>query len=916
MGFQFGHFEILTDEHGNAVKLGEGGMGVTYKAWDKNLKLHAVVKVIHHKLVSDGNVRKRFFNEARAAARIDHPHVAKVRFCSDEDDAVEHGCFFAMEFINGDTLYSRIQRQGPMPAGEVLLLLRGIADALIALGDSGFIHRDIKPQNIMIEHRQRGQRAKLIDFGLVKALDEEEPDLHQSLSGGGFLGSVYFASPEQVKYKKGDQLDARTDFYSLGATLWHSLSGVPPFVGSQLEIMTGHAYQEPPWNKLVGVPEPALKLLRRLLAKRLEDRPQNAEELVSEWDAVLEQLSSANLAGSSSPSERETGIVSSETPQPAGDLATIRHRMDRGQTPPPVPSIPMEEEAPASPEPSNPAIGKDEDEGHDEELFAVVPSEIPGCMLPPGPGRLAHNRNGDWIVVRTFPRGCPEHLHMQVFAMAKRSMEWRHSGLLNVVRARKDEIRSEWQSGISVDGLLRVQRGAVPLSLILGWLPALGHTVDWAAAHGLSKTGMSPAHWLISFTEEPGSNPTQLAARPLSEWGPHQIFLDPLAGFSADLARAGAVNLDVTDPGFHSPALETTMQWLASFARVIYEIGGGPMGKFAPIASFGEDRNRLIAQAIDGTHTFSTISEWVTAFVALPITPVSRSSDASVRMERPAGTPAQDSKAAKARPEPEPAQSHLFDEGALGKTVEVKLPGSAVLTLCYCPPGSFTMGSPRFETGRETNEGPVPVQLSKGFWLAHTPMTQRQWEAIMGNNPSDFKGDNLPVESVSWDDAKACIEKLNATVPLPQEWQFALPNEAQWEYACRAGTSTPFSFGERLNGVEANCDGTFPYGMRAKGPHISNSAEVGKYPANAWGLYDMHGNVWEWCADWYEDELKGGLDPAGPKNGIMRVIRGGSWYDIPKDCRAATRNKVDPGCCSLYLGFRVAVVPKEGSALR
>ncbi len=220
------------------------------------------------------------------------------------------------------------------------------------------------------------------------------------------------------------------------------------------------------------------------------------------------------------------------------------------------------------------------------------------------------------------------------------------------------------------------------------------------------------------------------------------------------------------------------------------------------------------------------------------------------------------------------------------------------------------MGSPANEEGRRVDETQHPVTLTKGFWMAKTDTPQGQWEKMMGSNPSDFEGENLPVENVSWDDVQGWLGKMNAEHPLQSGWKWVLPSEAQWEYACRAGTVTPFSFGNALNGREANCEGNFPYGTSAKGPYFEKTREVGSYVGNAWGLYDMHGNVYEWCSDYYGAYPSGSAtDPHGAISDSLRVFRGGGWSSNAVLCRSANRGLSSPDYRHHYQGFRVTAVP-------
>ena len=270
-----------------------------------------------------------------------------------------------------------------------------------------------------------------------------------------------------------------------------------------------------------------------------------------------------------------------------------------------------------------------------------------------------------------------------------------------------------------------------------------------------------------------------------------------------------------------------------------------------------------------------------------------------------------------------------------GKDRVVELNG-VKMVLKHIQAGMFTMGSPsseegrendeiqhrwirqdswkiKSEEGRENDETQYRVTLTKDYWIGETEVTQEQYKAVMGRNPSSFsKGGKYPVENVSWTDAMAFCERLTKAERengnLPEGYEYTLPTEAQWEYACRAGTTTPFSFGSTLNGDKANCDGNYPYGNVGKGRYLECTAEVGSYAPNAWGLYDMHGNVWEWCRDWYGAYPTGAVsDPQGPSSGSYRVIRGGSWRRSASGCRSSDRNYNGPSGRYDYDGFRVAL---------
>ena len=238
-----------------------------------------------------------------------------------------------------------------------------------------------------------------------------------------------------------------------------------------------------------------------------------------------------------------------------------------------------------------------------------------------------------------------------------------------------------------------------------------------------------------------------------------------------------------------------------------------------------------------------------------------------------------------------------------------KLKNSIGIEFASIPAGKFLMGSPATEKERYQNENQHEVTLTQGFRMGVHEVTQAQYEQVMGENPSENKGATLPVETVSYDEALAFCKKLS---DLPAEKaagrKYRLPTEAEWEYCCRAGTSTPFHFGNELNGTQANCDGNNPYGTTKKGPYLEKTSPVGSYPANAWGLYDMHGNVWEWCQDWYGDYPKQSVtDPRGPEVGSFCVSRGGCWDDEAAVCRSAARDGGVPSDRDDRGGFRLAL---------
>jgi formylglycine-generating enzyme required for sulfatase activity len=236
------------------------------------------------------------------------------------------------------------------------------------------------------------------------------------------------------------------------------------------------------------------------------------------------------------------------------------------------------------------------------------------------------------------------------------------------------------------------------------------------------------------------------------------------------------------------------------------------------------------------------------------------------------------------------------------------LNASVQLQMLWVEPGTFTMGSPTSEAGRSTNETEHNVTLTKGFYLGKYEVTQAQYEAVMTGNtnslsatPSQWPNNpNRPVEKVSWADAQIFLTRLNAqqSANIPAGWAYVLPTESQWEYACRAGTTTAYSWGNDINATRAN------YNVSG----LSQTRDVGYYAANPWGFFDMNGNVWEWTADWYQAAYPTGnpvVDPTGPASGSYRVYRGGAWSHVGANLRSAKRGSYTPSTRSNDIGLRV-----------
>jgi formylglycine-generating enzyme required for sulfatase activity len=242
------------------------------------------------------------------------------------------------------------------------------------------------------------------------------------------------------------------------------------------------------------------------------------------------------------------------------------------------------------------------------------------------------------------------------------------------------------------------------------------------------------------------------------------------------------------------------------------------------------------------------------------------------------------------------------------------LGNGVLLEMVHIPGGTFLMGSPESEEGRYSDESPQHQVTVPSFFMGKYPVTQKQWQAVaalekvkidLESDPSNFKGDNLPVGCVSWDS----VQEFCARLSQRTNQAYRLPSEAEWEYACRAGTTTPFYFGETISTDLANYNGNYTYGQGQKGEYREKTTEVGIFPANPFGLYDMCGNVWEWCEDkWHENYISAPIDGSAwtsLSDNDKRLLRGGSWYHYARCCRSANRVRSSRDNRNYSYGFRV-----------
>ena len=595
---RFDHYEVLQLADGSPHELGRGAMGITYKAFDTNLRIPVALKVINGAHLESEVSRQRFVREARSAAKLRHRNVASVFHLGAEGCQ----CFYTMEYIDGETVDALIKRKGPLPPVLGLEIAAQVARAFNAAHPHGLVHRDIKPSNLMVVQEDDELVAKVIDFGLVKSfLPEESSQEHATISLGGFVGTPHFASPEQLEER---DVDVRSDIYSLGVTLWYMLSGQTPFAGSTAQVMSQHLSKPPPLEKLPDIPRPVARLLGRMLEKDPARRPQTPNKLRREIESSLAELT-GSAPGASADSQPD---ICSE------DFATVAENPVRADGAPRI--------EPGATLGRRFALLQSVGETPAGRLFEArelgVPSrEVRLCILHPG--------------VQRDPNA-----YAALESAAGKAQGILHPNLLRIHGLETLEGRAvismEWTRGFPLLDVLRA-RGGLAAAEGVPLLQQAATGLDHALSQGLNDVDLVLQQILIHFpaTEASGRLPAtdnsqrglvfetrsgQLLPKdaflrvPLGAWRPYQIKLQPL-GITRQLCRdATRAGNQTVVPGARlgSPMnAEPVKRSIQGLARIAYELLGGgipapgpagPTWRYTPLANLSEYGNEILRQAL------------------------------------------------------------------------------------------------------------------------------------------------------------------------------------------------------------------------------------------------------------------------------------------------------------------------------
>jgi formylglycine-generating enzyme required for sulfatase activity/serine/threonine protein kinase len=804
---QLGHYRILD-------RIGGGGMGDVYRGHDESLDREVAIKVLPPELARDQDFVKRFHQEATAAAKLKHPNVVPIYYCG--NDGGHH--YFAMQFVEGESLAQRLRRQGRLTLDETLTIVEQCLAGLESAHARELIHRDIKPGNILIE-RESG-RAVIVDFGLVRRMGSQE----RMTATGMVMGTVDYLAPEQAR---GQTVDGRADIYSLGVLCYQLLSGRLPFeADTPTAMIFQHAYEDPfPLSQAApDLPPAVYEIVDRMMAKDPAKRYATCADVQADIRAFREDRPLAPVASADRSRSRET---------------------------------------------SDP---KSDDSGYDGGAATSDLPEAEDIDLPSDLDELADNsplrRVRDWAATM-FRRHAPE------FVQNLQSTTQQVDGAVAHYERRCQRLAKLLEEARGIEADLAQQQSA--------------NETAAAEAESAAEDGSSQA----AMEKKQECDEQLVAVRTQLDQQREQV-----EQLESELAKADATLARLRS---QRDALNARLASAKTGQRSVEDV-------------VREKRRRLRVAAIAIGVAMAGILAVLVVFAFLSArTPYVES-----------GIPQPDF--AVASFDAGQAQEHQ-EKWAAHLGVPVEYTNSIGMKFRLIPPGEFLMGSP--DTERQTaleevsdhedkiakqtarkipNEGPQhSVKISRPFYLGKYEVTQEQWQDVMGNEPSQFKDRTNPVETVNWGDVQSFLAKLNDQFAI-DGMKFVLPTEAQWEYACRAGTATAYCFGDDAAGL-----GKYGWYQENSG---GNPHPVGEKSPNAWGLHDMHGNVWEWCSDRYGPGYYGQsppADPTGPSTGLHRANRGGGITASAGNCRSARRNGCGPIDRVAGLGFRVALVPAGAS---
>ena len=795
--------------------LGAGGFGAAFLCHDQFLNSAVVVKTLHDTEI-ESNMAK-VFNEAQILKKLHHPAIISVEDCGYADLTKMARPYIVMEYFPGLSLEKFIQERGIITPEEMTLVALQVAEGMHAAHQNNILHRDLKPDNILVRKEGRNWKVKIIDFGLAMRKTTIETSIAargegETTIGNSVAGTIKYAPPEQMGDMKGVKAGAYSDVYSFGKVFCYALfkttdpkdrhwKGVAENIRGNLKEMVDQCKEEELKYRYADF-EPVLKILKGL--------------------------------GSSRPVKVQQAKVE----------------------PPPIPKVEIQ--------PQGEAVKK--------------------------AGEVITNALGikfAWIPAGTFMMGSPKSEEGRIPNETSHKVTITKGFYLGIYTVTQEQ----WECVMGNNPSSKTKGAKLPVTDV-SWKDCWGFIKKLNAKTGDVYRLPSEAEWeyacragtatAYSYGDYMTMNDANFDGESIEAVGsykPNAFGIYDMHGNVWEWCEDWYG--DYPDGAVMDPRYPVTGEY-----RVLR---GGSFGVNVSAArSSYRDYNAPSDRLVSNGFRLARTADFK-ATVPAPIPAVVMPVTGNILIAPFTEAKAKEIQKSVAKI----LQKEVEEKVDFGKGIK--------LDLVLIPAGKFIMGTPASETGRNINEPQHEVTLTKPFYMGKYEVTQEQWEAVMGTgflwfggNPSSTKGAKLPVTDVSWADCQEFIKMLN----VKTSGGYRLPTEAEWEYACKAGTNTAYSVGNSITKVDANIDG-------------SGTKAVGSYKPNAFGLYDLHGNAWEWCEDWYGDyPVKAVTDPKGPTAGKYRVLRGGSFDYYESKARSSSRNYRfsptfgDPDC-----GFRLVRTP-------
>ena len=902
---------------------GRGGMGIVYHARDTQLDVDVALKILPRELASSRRAKESLLSEARKAAKLrSHPNIVTLFDVCVEGEQP----YLTMEYVEGPNLATVLDTKGPVPPGDVIRYAKGIASALECAHKNGVIHRDIKPANIMLD---ADGNAKVTDFGIARSVKDSYTKL---TSAAPTSGTLMYMAPEQLR---GQPCSPASDIYSLGCTLYELATGGPPFASGDITYLHINEPPRPPQEARPGVPKPLSDLILRCLAKKPEDRYESASALLDDLERVATGKSIA-APQAAAPNPKKARLKVGVGLAAVLLCALVIWALVPGHKQPtdPRPSVsttPAGNEGAANTQALRDLAGVDK-----AQAKAKAERDLAFHASAQGLASDLWQRAEELssLAVSLDSKG---DYAGAAGAWTKAAAEYEAARGHAADVARGQAAKAAYDKAVASAAQLTAERKYGPAMDALKTVTNSWPSTEWGKkadvemgrirndAYAEYKKLSDRADALAQNKDFAGAR--QLYALALGFGVPQvsQAVERQLAG----IRQKEEAQQKVSTPGradAPEPTLEELIQRVTDCEKKLADAGKIYTAESTQVRTARADLQKSFEELLPRVEELKKRYEKMSRDM-LPNHPKMQALAADIR----AGMTTISGAARKLGPtfvdeakkhlgaiEPEVYDKWPFDSveakrrqketaEALGLPVEktIDLGNGVKLELVLIPAGKFMMGRPNGEDGGSDEQPQHKVRITRPFYIGKYELTQEQWERVMGNNPSNFKGAKNPVETVSWDDCQQFIGKLNRMGLRPggasaTEGTFSLPTESEWEYACRAGSTTKYCFGDG----ESDLGDYAWYSSNSSG----KTRPVGEKKPNAFGLYDMHGNVWEWCVDWY-GEYKAGAqdDPTGAATGQFRVVRGGSWFYSPGTLRSAIRSSYTPGYRRYVIGVRVVL---------